>query len=90
MKTLTGVMLTTLIICNINNGFAGDYKYTSSSSGAGYTKGDAVVSALTRVPYGAKLEKVNCSGSSTYKFVKGAGYVQVQGSHVANVIYTSK
>jgi len=88
MKTLTGVMLTTLIICNINNVFAGDYKYISSSSGAGYTKGDAVVSALTRVPYGAKLEKVNCSGSSTYKFVKGAGYVQVQGSHVANVIYS--
>ena len=90
MKTLTTVILTGVILCNINNVFAGDYKYTSSSSGAGYTKGDAVVSALTRVPYGAKLEKVNCSGSSTYKFVKGAGYVQVQGSHVANVIYTSK
>ena len=73
MKTLTGVILTTLIICNINNIFAGDYKYTSSSSGAGYTKGDAVVSALIRVPYGAKLEKVNCSGSSTYKFVKVRG-----------------
>jgi len=88
MKTLTGVILTTLIICNINNVFAGDYKYTSSTAGSGHTRGDAVVSALTRIPYGAKVERVDCSGSSTYKFVKGAGYIQVQGSHVANVIYS--
>jgi len=88
MKTLTGVILTTLILCNINNVFAGDYKYVQNSYGSGYNKGDALASAISRLPYGAKIEKVNFNGSSTHRCVSGIGYVQTQGSYTATVIYS--
>jgi hypothetical protein len=88
MKTLTTVILTTLIICNINNVFAGDYKHVRNSYGSGYSKGDAVASALLRLPYGAKIEKVDFNGSSIYQCVKGAGYVQTYGSYKATVTYS--
>ena len=88
MKTLTTVILTTVMLCNINNVFAGDYKSVQNSYGSGYNKGDAVASALLRLPYGAKIEKVDFNGSSIHQCVKGAGYVQTYGSHKAKIIYS--
>jgi hypothetical protein len=88
MKTLARVILTTLIVCNINNVFAGDYKCVQNSYGSGYNKGDAVASALLRLPYGAKIEKVDFNGYSIHQCVKDAGYVQTYGSYRATVIYS--
>ena len=88
MKTLTTVILTTVMLCNINNVFAGDYKSVQNSYGSGYNKGDAVASALLRLPYGAKIEKVDFNGYSIHQCVKGAGYVQTYGSHKAKIIYS--
>jgi hypothetical protein len=88
MKTLTGVILTTLILCNINNVFAGDYKYVQNSYGSGYNKGDALASALLRLPYGARIQKINFNGSSTHRCVSGIGYIQTRGSYRATVIYS--
>ena len=86
MKTLIATisLITTLSLSSI----AGDYKYTTSQSGSGYSKGDAIASALMKLPYNSNIKKVNVNGIATYKFVKGAGYVQVRGSHTANIIYT--
>jgi hypothetical protein len=85
MKTLTAITLSALFSFN---SIAGDYKYTTSQSGSGYSKGDAIASALMKLPYNSNIKKVNVNGIATYKFVKGAGYVQVRGSHTANIIYT--
>ena len=88
MKTLTTVILTTVMLCNINNVFAGDYKHVRNSYGSGFDKGNALASAISRLPYGAKIEKVNFNGYSTTRYVCGVGYVQTQGKYTATVIYS--
>jgi hypothetical protein len=86
MKTLitTISLLTTLSLSSI----AGEYRYKAVQTGSGYTKGDAIASAFMKLPYGSNIKNVGVNGISTYKFVKGAGYVQVRGSYTANIIYS--
>lgn len=86
MKTLitTIAVLTSLSLSSI----AGEYTYRSVQKGSGYTKGDAIASAFMKMPYGSNIKNVGVSGISTYKFVKGAGYVQVRGNYTAHIIYS--
>jgi hypothetical protein len=85
MKIITTIALSALFSFT---SLAGEYRYTASQAGAGYTKGDAIASAFMKLPYGSNIKGVGVNGISTYKFVKGAGYVQVRGSYTANIIYS--
>jgi len=68
---------------------AGDYKYGSRQYASGYSKGDALASAIHRLPYGAKIEKVSFNGYSTRQFVPGVGYVQTQGNYKCRIDYST-
>jgi len=92
MKALTRstvkLLAAALFVVTAESSLAGDYRFTTSQAGSGYTRGDALASAFMKLPYGSKVKGVNVNGISTYKFVKGAGYVQVRGGHTANIIYS--
>lgn len=68
---------------------AGDYKCGSRQYASGYSKGDALASAMHRLPYGAKIEKVSFNGYSTREFVPGVGYVQTQGNYKCRIDYST-
>lgn len=86
MKKLITLILIATVFINVVN--AQESRYYNIQSGSGYTKGDAVASALLRLPYGAKIEKVNINGYAIHQCVKGAGYVQTYGSHKATIHYS--
>jgi hypothetical protein len=82
---LIATVLSAAAFCTAN---ANDQKYFDLTKGSGYTKGDAIASALLKVPFGAKVEKINVNGYAVHQCVKGAGYVQTYGSHKATVHYS--
>lgn len=85
-KIITTTILTTVLFY-CGSAFSRDYSYISTQSGKGYTKGDALASALIQLPYGASVKAVNMNGYSVRQFVPGAGYVQTYGSYKCKVTY---
>lgn len=92
MKALTNsavkLLAAALFVATAASSIAGDSRFVTSQAGSGYSKGDAIASAFMKLPYGSKVKGINVNGISTYKFVKGAGYVQIRGGHTANIIYS--
>jgi hypothetical protein len=86
MKTITAALL---IFGSSVLSQANDQRYFYKQTGNGYTKGDAVASALLKLPFGAKIEKVNINGHAIHQHVKGIGYIQTYGSHKATVHYSN-
>jgi len=86
--SVTKLLAAALFVVTATNSDAGDYKYRSSQSGSGYTKGDALASALQHLPYGAKIEKIGFNGYSTRQCVPGLGFVQTSGNYKCRVEYS--
>jgi hypothetical protein len=87
------ILITTTLIATMFCGsmFARDYNgYVTTQMGSGYTKGDALASALSNLPYGAVVKRVNFNGYSIRQCVPGAGYVQTYGSFKCKVTYSGK
>jgi hypothetical protein len=87
-SSVTKLIAAALFVVSVTNANAGDYKYRSSQSGSGHTKGDALASALQHLPYGAKIEKIGFNGYSTRQCVPGLGSVQTSGSYKCRVEYS--
>jgi hypothetical protein len=69
---------------------AQDNRYFNNQYGSGSSKGDALASAMMRLPFGAKIEKVNLNGYSVRQHIKGVGYVQTSGNYKATIIYSTR
>jgi hypothetical protein len=88
-KIITTTILTTVLFY-CGPAFSKDYRYVTTQVGSGYTKGDALATALIQLPYGAQVKKVDFNGYSIRQCVPGAGYVQTYGSYKCKVTYSNK
>ena len=66
---------------------AADPVYTRSASGEGFTKSEALVSALKFIPNNAKIQNPSFNGYSVREYVPKVGYIQTQGSYKCTVRY---
>lgn len=87
MKPLIKILLAPLVLCG--SVFANDFSPNIyAAKGSSNTKGDAFVSAISRLPYGAVIKKADINGYSVKKYVPGVGYIQTSGSYKCKVYYT--
>lgn len=56
MKMILSLILTASVVS------AGEYKYNSTSSADSLTKAEAMAVAISRLPYGAQIKKVEFNG----------------------------
>ncbi len=88
MKKIFATALITTILCG--SMFAKDHGYIDTRTGSGYTKGDALATAISNLPYGAVVKRVNFNGYSVRQCIPGVGMVQTQGSYRCKIAYYSK
>lgn len=89
---LTTTLITTMFCGSMFAGdfFVRDYGRVDVRTGSGYTKGDALATALANLPYGAVVKRVNFNGYSVRKCIPGIGMVQTQGNYQCKIAYYSK
>jgi hypothetical protein len=65
MKMLLSLILTAATVC------AGEYKYNSGSYGNASSKAEAMAAAISRLPYGAEIKKIEFNGWNIKNYATG-------------------
>lgn len=66
---------------------AANHVYSHSAYGEGFTRSEALVSALKFIPNNANIQNPSFNGYSVREYVTKVGYIQTQGSYKCTVRY---